>query len=88
VETRATSAVDIALWDIAGKAAGRPVAEMLGGKSRESIRVYNTCASYKYIRDARAQSVANWHVGETEGPYEDLDAFLHRADELAHSLLE
>jgi L-alanine-DL-glutamate epimerase-like enolase superfamily enzyme len=27
-------------------------------------------------------------VGETGGPYEDLDAFLHRADELAVSLLE
>ncbi|MGG5819461.1 mandelate racemase/muconate lactonizing enzyme family protein [Falsiroseomonas sp. HW251] len=88
VETRAVSAVDIALWDIVGKAAGRPVCEVLGGRTREAIRVYNTCAGYKYIRDARAQSVANWHAGETEGPYEDLDAFLHRADELAHSLLE
>jgi L-alanine-DL-glutamate epimerase-like enolase superfamily enzyme len=88
VETRATSAVDIALWDIAGKAAGRPVAEMLGGKARARIRVYNTCAGYRYIRDARAQTSANWHVGATDGPYEDLDAFLHRADDLAHSLLE
>jgi L-alanine-DL-glutamate epimerase-like enolase superfamily enzyme len=61
---------------------------MLGGRSRDRIRVYNTCAGYKYIRDARAQSVANWHAGETAGPYEDLEAFLYRADELAHSLLE
>jgi L-alanine-DL-glutamate epimerase-like enolase superfamily enzyme len=61
---------------------------MLGGRSRDSIRVYNTCAGYKYIRDARAQAVANWHAGATGGPYEDLDAFLHRADELALSLLE
>ncbi len=88
VETRGNSAVDLALWDLFGKAHGRPVADMLGGRSRDSIRVYNTCAGYKYIRDARAQSVANWHAGETEGPYEDLDAFLHRADELALSLLE
>ena len=61
---------------------------MLGGRSRDRIRIYNTCAGYKYIRDARAQSVANWHLGEGGGPYEDLDGFLHRADELAHSLLE
>ena len=88
VETRGNSAVDIALWDLFGKAHGKPVCEMLGGRSRDSIRVYNTCAGYRYIRDARAQAVANWHVGEQGGPYEDLEAFLHRADELAHSLLE
>ena len=88
VETRGNSAVDIALWDLFGKVHGRPVADMLGGRSRDAIRVYNTCAGYRYIRDARAQSVANWHAGATDGPYEDLDAFLHRADELALSLLE
>ena len=63
VETRGNSAIDIALWDLFGKAHGKPVADMLGGRSRDSIRVYNTCAGYKYIRDARAQSVANWHAG-------------------------
>jgi galactonate dehydratase len=87
-ETRGNSAVDIALWDIFAKAHNRPLCDMLGGRSRDRIRTYNTCAGYKYIRDARAQSVANWHLGEVGGPYEDLDGFLHRADELAHSLLE
>src|SRR5579871_525758 len=42
-EMRAISAVDLALWDLAGKAVGRPVYQLLGGASRESIRVYNTC---------------------------------------------
>ncbi len=88
VETRGNSAIDIALWDLFGKAHGKPLCDILGGRSRDSIRVYNTCAGYKYIRDARAQSVSNWHVGAQGGPYEDLDAFLNRADELAHSLLE
>jgi galactonate dehydratase len=88
VETRGNSAIDIALWDLFGKAIGRPVCEALGGKSRDRIRVYNTCAGYKYIRDERSQAVANWGVGNTQGPYEDLEAFLHRADELALSLLE
>ena len=42
-EMRAISAVDIALWDLAGKVAGAPVYQLLGGASRESIRIYNTC---------------------------------------------
>lgn len=88
VETRGNSAVDLALWDLFGKAFGRPVCDMLGGRSRDTIRVYNTCAGYKYIRDGRAQAVANWHLGEQGGPYEDLEGFLYRADEVALSLLE
>ncbi|ALA20487.1 MULTISPECIES: mandelate racemase/muconate lactonizing enzyme family protein [unclassified Chelatococcus] len=88
VETRGNSAVDIALWDLFGKTLGVPVSVALGGRSRERVRTYNTCAGYRYIRDARAQAVANWGTGEAEGPYEDLDAFLNNADELALSLLE
>ena len=40
---RALSAIDIALWDLAGKAANAPVYQLLGGASRASIRTYNTC---------------------------------------------
>src|ERR1700691_3542629 len=42
-EMRAISAVDIALWDLLGKATGLPIYKLLGGASRESIRIYNTC---------------------------------------------
>ena len=42
-EMRAISAVDIALWDLLGKATGQPVYRLLGGASRNSIRIYNTC---------------------------------------------
>src|ERR1700733_4290161 len=42
-EMRAISAVDIALWDLAGKVAGQPIYKILGGTSRPSIRIYNTC---------------------------------------------
>ena len=36
----AISAIDIALWDIKGKALGVPVYELLGGKTRDKVRVY------------------------------------------------
>ena len=88
VEMRAASAVDIALWDLFGQATGQPLYQCLGGLSHEKVRIYNTCAGYRYLRAAAGQRTDNWGVDSAEGPYEDLDAFLHRADELAHSLLE
>ncbi len=36
----AISAIDIALWDIMGKAVGQPVYNLLGGRTRERIRAY------------------------------------------------
>ena len=38
----AVSAIEMALWDIAGKAAGVPVYKLLGGKIRDRVRVYLT----------------------------------------------
>lgn len=37
----AVSAIEMALWDIAGKAAGLPVHKLLGGKVRDRVQVYN-----------------------------------------------
>src|SRR5437764_2200701 len=37
----AVSAIEIALWDIAGQAAGMPVYKLLGGKLRDRGRIYN-----------------------------------------------
>ena len=87
VEMRGTSAIDIALWDLFGQASNQPIHQMLGGLSRDRIRIYNTCGGYLYGRGGRVHnSTSNWGTGAT-GPYEDLDAFMHRADELAESLL-
>jgi L-alanine-DL-glutamate epimerase-like enolase superfamily enzyme len=38
----AVSAIEMALWDIAGKAAGLPVYKLLGGKVRDRVRTYRT----------------------------------------------
>jgi L-alanine-DL-glutamate epimerase-like enolase superfamily enzyme len=37
----AVSAIEMALWDIAGKASGLPVYKLLGGKVRDKVRLYN-----------------------------------------------
>lgn len=44
-EMRAFSALDIALWDLLGKHTGLSIATLLGGRVRDSIRVYNTCVN-------------------------------------------
>ena len=88
VETRGNSAIDIALWDLWGKRTAQRVYQLLGGLTRERVRVYNTCAGYRYVRQRPVQTTDNWGLDGEEGPYEDLDAFLNRADELALSLLQ
>ena len=87
-EMRGRSAVDIALWDILGQSVGLPLCDLLGGRVRERIKVYNTCAGYSYAQTKPTQGTHNFGLDAKKGEYEDLDAFLHRADELALSLLE
>jgi len=86
-EARAASALDIALWDILGKATGQPLAQPLGGFSRDRIRTYNTCAGVAYMRHNLGQRTENWGLAAKHERYDDLDAFLNRADELAQDLL-
>jgi galactonate dehydratase len=85
-ESRGNSAFDLALWDIFGKATGQPVAQLLGGFTRQSIRTYNTCAGPDYIKKATGQQSANFGLGQSD--LDDLTGFLIRADELALSLMD
>ncbi len=90
VENRGRSAIDTALWDIFGQATGVPIYQLLGGAVRPDVPIYNTCAGYQYTRKRPSHGhlpVENWGTEAAQGPYEDLEGFLHRADELAHSLV-
>lgn len=53
----AVSAIEIALWDIAGKAAGLPIYKLLGGKVRDQVRVYNGAVRFQ-MRDYSPESFA------------------------------
>jgi len=57
-EMRAISAIDIALWDIFGKAVNLPVYQLLGGKLRDRIRTYNTCYDDDHDFNAEAGKLA------------------------------
>ncbi len=54
----AVSAIEMALWDIAGKAAGVPVYKLLGGKVRDYVRVYNGAVRFP-MPDSSPQAYAD-----------------------------
>jgi galactonate dehydratase len=53
--TSALSGIDMALWDIKGKALGVPVYELLGGPTRDKVRVYAHAGTPEQIKRARAR---------------------------------
>ncbi len=91
VEIRGNSAVDIALWDLKAKSAGLSVVDLLGGKCRESIPVYNTCAGQSYnwksSSGARVVTAGGESLASNAVP-DDLEAQINRPGELAQSLLD
>ncbi|MFL5805335.1 MAG: mandelate racemase/muconate lactonizing enzyme family protein [Roseiflexaceae bacterium] len=55
----AVSAIEMALWDITGKAAGLPVYKLLGGKVRDRVRVYNGAIRFPMAGQSPEDYAAN-----------------------------
>lgn len=75
IQMAALSAVDIALWDLKGKALGRPVYDLLGGRTRDRVvcyphnggdRIEDLVASCRKTRDAGWRCV-RWGLNDPDG---------------------
>jgi galactonate dehydratase len=63
VLTSALSGIDMALWDIKGKALGVPVYELLGGPTRTRVRVYAHARSPEAIKEGVARGFTAFKTG-------------------------
>lgn len=63
VLTSALSGIDMALWDIKGKALGVPVYELLGGPTRSRVRVYAHAGSPEAVKEAMARGFTAFKTG-------------------------
>jgi L-alanine-DL-glutamate epimerase-like enolase superfamily enzyme len=93
VNSSATAAFDMAMWDLRAKVQGVPLHEALGGAVRDRIRVYNTCADPGHLPprgtpEHERHLHEDWGLGPRTGPYDDYTASLERPAELARDLLE
>jgi galactonate dehydratase len=86
VENRARSAIDIAMWDVAGQVAGMPIYDMIGGRVHDHLRAYNTCAGSHYVRSS-GQAVSSWGLDQRGGVFEDLERAMNTPGDLAEDLL-
>ncbi len=61
--TSALSGIEQALWDIKGQALGVPIYELLGGPTRQRIRVYAHARTPERIREAKALGYTAFKTG-------------------------
>jgi galactonate dehydratase len=87
VLTAVLSGIDQALWDIKGKALGVPVYELLGGPTRDRIRVYGSRADVEQGK-AKAFKTQVRADGRVPNRYVESQGFVQRAVENFATLRE
>jgi len=74
----AKSAIDIACWDIAGKAQNRPVSALLGGVINEKFPIYEAVplgspeSMAEFIQERRAVGINRFQLKVGNNPFEDV----------------
>jgi galactonate dehydratase len=70
VTMSAISGIDIALWDIKGKAAGLPIHQLLGGAYRERVKMYRATGGSMPYTVVPGQAYGEGHAPQTnaKGP--------------------
>ncbi|MFH1086448.1 MAG: mandelate racemase/muconate lactonizing enzyme family protein [Chloroflexota bacterium] len=90
----ALAAIDLALWDIKGKAYGVPVYQLLGGLARDRVRLYGhvTGRTAEEAADQARQRVARgitairfrgWHADDAAGLHDHAHAVREQIEYLA-----
>jgi len=91
VLTSALSGIDQALWDIKGKALGVPVYELLGGPTRDRVRVYSHARTPEKIKEDIQRGFTAFKTGPAKkrpARYVETRAAVHYAAEKFAELRE
>ncbi len=85
------SGIDQALWDIKGKALGVPVYELLGGPTRDRVRVYAHAGKPELIQEKKAQGFSAFKCGPSKirpARFIETPNFVHKVAEAFAALRE